>query len=99
VDDDVPPVPDLGEPPPPTDNTARIYVIVPAGAELWFEGQRTSKKGSEREFYSPKLVPGKTYSYRVKARWKEGSRTVEQTTEIKVRANEVTTLRFPLPPD
>jgi uncharacterized protein (TIGR03000 family) len=95
-DDDLP-VPRSAEPKAPTDNTARIRVILPPDAQLWFEGKLTTKRGEERDFYSPKLVPGKTYLYKIRARWRLGRRMVEQSGEFKVRANETTTVRFPLP--
>ena len=96
-DDDIPPVPDEATPKAPTDNTARIHVNLPPEAQLWFEGHLTGQTGAKRDFYSPKLAPGKTFLYRIRARWREGDRVVEQSGEFKVRANETTTVRFPLP--
>jgi uncharacterized protein (TIGR03000 family) len=98
-EDDVPPVPDSAQPEAPTDNTARIHVVLPAGAQLWFEGKATTRRGAKRDFYSPKLTPGKNYLYNITARWIQNGRWVEQKGEFSVRANETTIVRFPLPDD
>jgi uncharacterized protein (TIGR03000 family) len=94
--DEVPPGPYPGLPEAPTDNTARIFVLLPPDAQLWFEGQATTKKGPRREFYSPKLNPSRTYVYTIRARWKEDDRWVEQQGELEVRANETFVVRFPV---
>jgi uncharacterized protein (TIGR03000 family) len=93
-DDLVPPYPPLPEA--PTDDTARIHVLVPPAAQLWFEDRLTTKRGPRRDFFSPKLTPGKTYLYTIRARWKEDDRWVEQKGEFTVRANQTTFVRFPL---
>jgi uncharacterized protein (TIGR03000 family) len=62
----------------------RITVVVPADAEVFFDGAPTSQKGAERLFVSPDLEPGKTYSYEVLARWKEKGQTVERTRTVPV---------------
>jgi len=96
-DDGVPPVPLDATPAAPTNNTARLHVLVPPDAQLWFEGKSTSKRGGLRDFYSPTLPPGKTFLYAVRARWREDGRWVEQQADFKVRANQTTVVRFPLP--
>jgi uncharacterized protein (TIGR03000 family) len=97
--DDLLPTPRPTEPPPPPDNTARIRVLLPPDAQLWFEDKLTAKRGEERIFFSPRLTPGRDYFYKIRARWRLGPRMVEQSGEFKVRANETTTVRFPLPVD
>jgi uncharacterized protein (TIGR03000 family) len=79
---------------PATDNSAHITVIVPANAELWFEGQKTSERGTVREFVSPSLTPGKTYAYEIRARWTENGREVSQVREADVRAGAQATVVF-----
>jgi len=76
------------------DNTARLRVLVPANAKVWVGGQETGQAGTEREFGSPALTPGKTYTYEVKARWMQGDRPVEKTRQVKVMANQTTTVDF-----
>jgi len=79
---------------PPADNKARIVVTLPAGAKLWVAGEETTPTGERREFESPPLVPGKTYTYEMKATWEEDGRPVERASTVKVRANETSTVSF-----
>jgi uncharacterized protein (TIGR03000 family) len=69
-------------------NSALIAVRVPANAEIWFDGEKTSQTGSEREFVSPPLTPGRTFSYDVRARWRDNGRTVDRTRHVDVRAGQ-----------
>jgi len=80
--------------PQPTDNTARIHVLVPADAQVWVGGDLTTQTGSDRTFSSPAIQPGKAYTYEVKARWMKEGEPVEQTKQIQVKANETTTVNF-----
>jgi uncharacterized protein (TIGR03000 family) len=72
---------------PPRDNMARLLVLVPENAELWVNGTKTKQTGAQREFVSPALTPGKSYSYELKARWTENGKTVEETRTVHVQAN------------
>lgn len=74
---------------------ATLDVRVPADAEVWFNGYRTSLQGTTRGFTTPALEPGKTYAYQVRARWTENGMPVEQTRQVQVRAGERTTVAFP----
>jgi uncharacterized protein (TIGR03000 family) len=87
TDVDLAAVPAGGENEQPNDNAAHLLVVVPANAEVWFDGSRTQQTGEEREFVSPPLQPGRTFSYAVKARWTQDGKTVEQTRTIPVWAN------------
>jgi len=73
--------------PPANDNTAHLMVVVPESAELWFNGTKTSVTGTQREFVTPALTPGKNFTYEIKARWMENGRPVEQTQSVQVQAN------------
>src|SRR5215469_1210669 len=79
------------------DNVAQVLVIVPENAEVWFEGVQTRQTGSHRTFWSSVLTPGKTYSYKVKARWLENGKPVEQTRTIDVSANRISRVDFTQP--
>jgi uncharacterized protein (TIGR03000 family) len=79
---------------PAADNKAHLHVHVPAGARVWVGGAATTQTGTERDFVSPELNPGKTYSYEVKARWTQDGQPVEETRTVKVRANETSNVRF-----
>jgi len=84
--------------PEPVDNTARLRILVPSNAKVWVGGQDTAQSGQEREFGSPPLTPGKSYTYEVKARWMEAGEPVERTRKVKVMANRTTTVDFgPVP--
>jgi uncharacterized protein (TIGR03000 family) len=63
---------------------AEITIIVPANAEVFFDGEPTKEKGTERLYLTPLLVVGKKYSYEIRARWQEGGKTVEQTHKVEV---------------
>jgi uncharacterized protein (TIGR03000 family) len=77
------------------DNEARIRVIVPENAKLWFDGKETKQGGQVRMFESPELKPGKEYSYDVKAQWKDqNGKDVTQTRSIDVSANSQQTVDF-----
>jgi uncharacterized protein (TIGR03000 family) len=70
------------------DNRARIRLEVPAAnAEVWFDGEKTSQIGLIRDFYSPPLTPGKSYTYHVQVRWLDNGKPVEQERAIHVQAN------------
>jgi len=76
------------------DNRARIHMTVPANATVWVQGYRTTQTGSEREFMSPPLTPGKDYSYDVRVAWKENGAPVERTRTLTVHANEAVNVSF-----
>jgi uncharacterized protein (TIGR03000 family) len=78
----------------PTDNTAMIHLRVPGDATVWVEGERTQQTGTERDFVSPPLDPGKDYSYRIKARWTEDGKPIEKTKKVMVHANETSNVDF-----
>jgi uncharacterized protein (TIGR03000 family) len=83
-------------PPPPlaADNRGHLHVTLPADAVLWFDGEATDQTGAEREFTTPELDPGKTYTYELKARWTLGGRPVEQSLQVEVRPDKTTTVSF-----
>ena len=76
---------------------APINVRVPANAEVWFDGTRTSQTGSQRSFVSPPIQPGRDYVYEIRARWVQAGRPVEETRRIIVRAGDRDNLNFLTP--
>jgi uncharacterized protein (TIGR03000 family) len=70
------------------DNRAHLLVILPANAELWFDGKKTRQTGSQRKFISPVLTTGKHYSYEIKAIWRKDGERVEQVRTANVQAND-----------
>ncbi|OAI39121.1 hypothetical protein AYO40_06065 [Planctomycetaceae bacterium SCGC AG-212-D15] len=74
---------------------ATVTVVVPtANAQVWFGDTPTTQQGTERSFHSPELVPGKNFTYTIKARWIENGKTVESDRKVKVRAGQSTTVTF-----
>jgi uncharacterized protein (TIGR03000 family) len=83
--------PDVGPAPqerPPQDNAAHLQLIVPEGAEVFFDGAKTSKTGRLREFVSPTLAPGQTYTYTIEVRSTAAGKPVVDRREIHVGAND-----------
>jgi uncharacterized protein (TIGR03000 family) len=77
--------------------SAHITVRVPENAEIWFGDRKTTTPGAVRDFESPPLEPGKTYTYDVKARWMEDGREVTQTQKVPVTAGANANVTFPMP--
>jgi uncharacterized protein (TIGR03000 family) len=69
------------------DNAAHLTLVVPADAELRFNGVPMRATGGLREFVSPPLIPGLDYTYLINARWFEGGRAIARTRKVQVRAN------------
>jgi uncharacterized protein (TIGR03000 family) len=82
-----------------TQDVAKITVIVPADAELFFDGSPTTQTGSQREFMTPPLAAGAHYSYSLRARWTADGRPVEQTRTVPVSPGAQVRVDFtsPLP--
>jgi uncharacterized protein (TIGR03000 family) len=96
------PPPDEEEPAPrkqPRDAAADVTVKLPAGAELWFDDQKTKSTGYVRHFVTPKLTAGQNYSYKLEARWREDGREVKQTRTARVRAGADVEVDFTAPPE
>jgi uncharacterized protein (TIGR03000 family) len=84
-------------PPGPEEGVAKVTVIVPADAELYFDGTPTTLAGTERQFTTPPLEKGGTFSYSVRARWTEAGMPVEQTRKIAVKAGADVRVDFTSP--
>jgi uncharacterized protein (TIGR03000 family) len=72
---------------PAPDNAAHVILQVPAGAEVWFDGDKTRQTGTLRHYFSPPLTPGKDYVYEVRVRWTRDGKPVEETRRVHVHAN------------
>lgn len=92
-----PPTGNIASPATPTgvDRVVHFDIRVPADADIWFDGEKTTQTGSSREFVSPPLVPDHRYTYEIRARWKEGGRDVTQTRRLAVHAGERMSITFP----
>jgi uncharacterized protein (TIGR03000 family) len=74
----------------PPARPALIDVTVPADAALSFQGKTmTEETGALRQYQSPPLSPGRTYTYDVRATWKDDNgREVSRTRHLTVRAGD-----------
>jgi len=87
---------------PPVDNAAHLKLIVPADAQVWFDGRKTTQAGTERVFTSPPLPPGKRYTYRVRVLWTDDrGKAHDETRALHVRADDWFLIDFtrPAPPE
>jgi uncharacterized protein (TIGR03000 family) len=80
---------------PAADNLARVRVMVPADAKVWFDGKATRQDGTDRRFESPALTPGRIFSYEVKAQWRDkDGKEVTRSRRVDVSANANVTVDF-----
>lgn len=79
-------------------NRAHITLKVPEGAEVWFDGKKTTSTGAIREFRSPGLEPGYRYSYDVRVRWRQGDQEMTQRRQVVVSAGADVAEDFLPPP-
>jgi uncharacterized protein (TIGR03000 family) len=73
---------------------AKIDVEVPAGAEVYCDGTKTTLTGGVRKFVTPTLTPGSEYYYEFRAEWKEGDRTVTNSKRVRFHAGDHITVSF-----
>ena len=75
-----------------TPATATVSVIVPEGAQVWFDNTLTPTKGTKWTYTSPKLEPSKTYTVNVKARWAEGGQDKAYDIPLRIVAGDNMTM-------
>ena len=78
----------------PNKKPATIKVIVPASAQIAFDGYRTEQTGEVRLFQSPPLPGGQKFRYTIKASWKAEGKDVVQQRELLVQAGVETSVDF-----
>jgi uncharacterized protein (TIGR03000 family) len=84
-------------PPPPLPTapaTATILVHVPAGAKVFVEDRPTVQGGTDRYFETAKLLPGRSYTYAIRAQEDREGRATSQVKRVTVRAGETAEVRF-----
>jgi uncharacterized protein (TIGR03000 family) len=84
---------------PPSEGPARIWLRVPRDAKVWFNDQETTLTGRHRRFVSPSLIPGKTYTYKIRVRWMKDGKAVMDERNIEFRAGESVPIDFTQPDD
>jgi len=80
-----------------SDTSAQLTVRVPANAEVWVDGAKTTSTGSVREYKSPPLAPG-SYTYDLSARWTENGHEVTQKQTVHISPGARVSATFPIPP-
>jgi uncharacterized protein (TIGR03000 family) len=81
-----------------------LSIRVPPDAVVRINGERTSQNGPRREFLSSGLLPGRTYTFVVTARWMgPDGHKVELEQRVHVQGGERRNVDFlttpPPPPD
>jgi uncharacterized protein (TIGR03000 family) len=77
------------------ENVARIRLVVPTDAQVWFDDKATEQRGETRNFESPPLAPGRQYIYDVKVRWREkDGQEVTRTRQLSLSANSTVSADF-----
>ncbi len=71
--------------------------MVPADAELFFDGTATMQRGPERTFVTPALVVGKKYHYEVVAKWNQGGKAMEDRRKVAVTGGSISRVDFTRP--
>jgi uncharacterized protein (TIGR03000 family) len=74
----------------PGDAPVVINALVPSGAQLWFDGTKTTQTGDNRRFVSPPIASGHVYVYHLRV--VDGGRDVAKA--VRVRAGDHITLDF-----
>jgi uncharacterized protein (TIGR03000 family) len=77
---------------------ARITVLLPDEAELWFDSTMRPAIGQVREFTTPPLAAGQTYTYSLRARWLDGNTFRDQTQTVTFARGDNVTVNFRNPP-
>jgi uncharacterized protein (TIGR03000 family) len=83
--------------PPGDANVVSIRVRVSPNAEIWFDGAKTTQKGSLRQFTSPRLDSDGEHTYEIRALWTEGGREIDQTRNVSFHAGDRLTVNFTTP--
>jgi uncharacterized protein (TIGR03000 family) len=74
--------------------TVLIDVRVPANSQIWFDDDPTKQTGTERQFVSPPLTPGKYFEYQIRAQWDENGKKKERTRRVTFQAGDRIHLDF-----
>jgi uncharacterized protein (TIGR03000 family) len=80
--------------PPAAPAPAHVTVIVPADAQVFFDGVAMNETGTQRVFATPELQPGQQYFYDIEAQWSANGQVVDQTRKVTVSAGGKFTVDF-----
>jgi uncharacterized protein (TIGR03000 family) len=70
-------------------DAALVVAHLPEDARIWFEEEPTKQTGTLRQFVSPPLTAGKSYTYTVRVEWPEDGQWVSQAHSFPVHAGDV----------
>lgn len=73
---------------------ARITLKLPAGATLYVDGKKHDRVDAVRQFDTPPVPVGQTFTYAVRVEVVRNGRPESQSEQVTVRAGEVTTRDF-----
>jgi putative membrane protein len=79
--------------------SAQITLVVPADAEVFFDGHRTTQKGTERLYTTPPLAAGKEFHYEVVVRWTKDGKPAEEKRKVTVTGGGSARVDFTRPAD
>jgi uncharacterized protein (TIGR03000 family) len=74
--------------------SARVTLRLPDGARLYVDGTAFPLPATARTFETPKLEPGRTYSYTFRAELVRDGQTLTDTRRIDVEAGKQVTVEF-----
>lgn len=78
-----------------TPATATVTVTVPESATVLLDGSPTTQTGTQRQFVTPPLAPGKNFYYDIEARWAAADgRPVDHTKKVLVTAGANVQVNF-----
>jgi uncharacterized protein (TIGR03000 family) len=74
---------------------AKITVYgMPAEAEIFFDGEPTTQKGGQRDYFTPPLKVGTIYQYEVVARWQENGKEVKRSRQVSLTGGDAVSVDF-----
>jgi uncharacterized protein (TIGR03000 family) len=74
---------------------AKVVVQLPAGAKLYVDDQPIKTSSDYQSFNTPRLEPGQTYYYEVRAEAVRDGKTVVESKRILVRPGQEVSVAFP----
>ncbi len=74
---------------------AKVVVQLPAGAKLFVDDQPIKTTEARQQFSTPRLQPGQTYFYEVRAEAVRDGKTLVETQRVLVRPGQEVTVSFP----
>jgi uncharacterized protein (TIGR03000 family) len=67
---------------------AKLDITVPADAEVWFDGTKSTDTGPQRKFVSKELQPGVQDTFTMKIRWNRDGEERTQEFTVPIHAGE-----------